>query len=88
MNLTWNQKRAIERLVERGFQGTVREIAEGPNPSGKYLCGSAARSALESLVKLKGLAVVTRFNPKVYLLTEAGREAYSEIVMASLDKAQ
>ena len=88
MNLTWNQKRAIERLVEGGFQGTAREVAEAPNPSGKYLCVASARSALESLVKLKGLAVVTRFNPKVYLLTKAGREAYSEIVMAALDKAQ
>lgn len=88
MNLTWNQKRAIERLVENGFKGSAREISEFPNPKGKYLCGSSARSALESLVKVKGLAVITRWNPKVYLLTEAGREAYSEIVFAKLDKAQ
>ncbi len=75
MKLTWNQKRALERLVERGFQATAREVAENPKPSGKYLCGSAARSALDSLVRHKGLVVVTRWNPRVYLITDAGRSA-------------
>lgn len=74
MKLTWNQRRALERLVQNAFEGPPREIAESPRPSGPYLCGSAARAALVALVR-KGLVELVGDSPFRYRITDAGRDA-------------
>lgn len=74
MKLTWNQRRALERLVICAFEGTPREIAESPASGGNYLCGSAARTALMALTR-KGLAECISTSPMRYRITPAGRAA-------------
>lgn len=73
--LTWNQRRALERLSERQGGSSPREIAEPFRYFAPYLCGSGARSALMALVR-KGLAeVASAGSPIRYRITEAGRAA-------------
>jgi len=74
MKLTWNQRRALERLVICAFEGTPREIAESPSSGGKYLCGSAARTALMALTR-KGIVECIPTSPLRYRITESGRNA-------------
>jgi len=72
MKLTWNQRRALERLVDCGGDATPRNVAEPPRLGGNYLCGSAARTTLMALAR-KGLAECIPASPIRYRITAAGR---------------
>lgn len=74
VKLTWNQRRALERLVENAFEGTPREISESYRLVGGYLCGSAARTSLMALQR-KGLVDCIPTSPLRYRINSAGRAA-------------
>lgn len=74
VNLTWNQRRALERLVENAFEGRAREISEFYRQDGKYLSTSAARTALMAL-RRKGLVDCISTSPIRYRINSAGRAA-------------
>ena len=73
--LTWNQRRALERLSGRADSSTPREVAEPFQYFAPYLCGSGARSALMALAR-KGLVEVASDGPPIrYRITASGRTA-------------
>jgi hypothetical protein len=74
-NLTWNQRRALENLIRSGGEATAVQITD--KPTGKYLCGSAARSALRAVVR-KGCAEKIGSCPLTYRVTEKGRASLEE----------
>lgn len=76
MKLTWNQRRALERMAARGddpYGLTTAQMAELPDVR-PYLCGASARTAAMALVR-KGLAECIPVSPLHYRITEAGRQA-------------
>ncbi len=76
--LTWNQKRALLRLSDRGGCATPREVAEPFHYFSPYLCGSGARSALMSLARKGLVEVASAGSPISYRITPAGSAALTE----------
>lgn len=73
MKLTWNQRRALENLVQYPSGASSGMLADMGVRIHPYLCGASARTAVMALVR-KGLAeIVSAGTPMRFRITSEGQ---------------